>query len=102
MTTFRFTWRDVKNRKNRRKHGLDFATAARVFADPLHVTEQDRVEDGELRWQTIGRAYGITLLLVAHTVTEDDEDGRPVERIHIISARKADRRERRRYDEQAG
>ena len=105
MTTFRFTWRDVKSRKNRRTHGLDFATAARVFADPLHVTEQDRIEDGEMRWQTIGRAYGITLLLVAHTVTEDDSeengDGRPVERIHIISARKADRRERRRYDEQA-
>lgn len=101
MTTVRFTWRPAKNRTNRRKHGVDFETAARVFADPFHVTEQDRIEDGEPRWQTIGRVHGIALLLVAHTVTEDDEDGRPVERIHIISARKADRRERRRYDEQA-
>ena len=101
MTTFRFTWHDTKSRTNRRKHGVDFATAARVFADPFHMMRQDRIEDGELRWQTVGRAYGITLVLVAHTVTEDDEDGRPVDRIHIISARKADRRERRRYDEQA-
>lgn len=101
MMAVRVTWRKAKSRTNRRKHGVDFETAARVFADPFHVMEQDRIEDGELRWQTVGRAHGITLLLVAHTVTEDDEDGRPVERIHIISARKADRSERRRYDEQA-
>lgn len=101
MTAGRITWRAAKNRTNRRKHGVDFETAARVFADPFHVMEQDRIEGGERRWQTIGRAHGATLLLVAHTVTEDDADGRPVERIHIISARKADRRERRRYDEQA-
>ena len=98
-TTVRFTWREAKSRTNRRKHGVDFETAARVFADPFHVMEQDRIEDGERRWQTVGRAHGITLRLAAHTVTEDDEDdedGRPVERIHIISARKADRKESRR------
>lgn len=100
MTETRFTWREDKNRSNQRKHGISFEVAARVFLDPLHVTRQDRIEDGELRWQTIGRAYGITLLLVAHTVTEDDEGGRPMETIHIISARKADRSERNRYDTQ--
>jgi uncharacterized protein len=39
------------------------------------------------------------LLLVAHTVREEDEDGSMVEVIRIISARKADRTERRRYEE---
>ena len=101
MTDLRFTWRDQKARTNRRKHGVDFDTAIRVFTDPFHVMEKDRIEDGEQRWQTIGRAYGITLLLVAHTITEEDEDGRTVEHIHIISARKADRSERKHYDEQA-
>jgi uncharacterized DUF497 family protein len=43
----------------------------------------------------IGLAGGITVLIVAHTVAE--EDGEEV--IRIISARKATRRERRRYDE---
>jgi len=51
--------------------------------------EMDRAEDGELRWRTIGRVESFLLLLVAHTVVEDDE----IEIIRIISARRADRRE---------
>ena len=49
------------------KHRIGFELAALVFRDPLRMTRQDRVEDGEERWQTIGVAHGITLLLVAHT-----------------------------------
>ena len=59
--------------------------------------EQDRIEGGELRWQTVGQAYKITLLLVAHTVTEET-DTVPVEMIRIISARKATKAERKRYE----
>jgi uncharacterized DUF497 family protein len=39
-------------------------------------------------------------LLVAHTVYEDDSDGQPVQVIRIISARKADRKERQRYEQE--
>jgi uncharacterized DUF497 family protein len=53
-----------------------------------------------MRWQTIGTVGGTTLLLVAHTVHEDDENGRPVEVIRIVSARAATRRERRRYEDE--
>src|SRR3546814_16347199 len=60
----------------------------------------DRIEGGEQRWQTLGLVEGHLLLLVAHTVAEDDDDGEYVEIIHIISARKADRKERRRYEEE--
>lgn len=100
MTELRFTWDEAKNRSNRQKHGLDFEEAVRVFADPLHLSQQDRIEDGEMRWQTIGMVGGTTLLLVAHTVREDDENGRLVEVIRIVSARAATKREKRRYEDE--
>ena len=71
--------------------------AARVFADPFALTTHDRIENGEQRWQTIGMVDGHLVQLVAHTVREDD-DG--VEVICIISARKADPKERKRYDQE--
>ena len=69
--------------------------AARVFDDPLAVTVQDRVENSEQRWQTVGMVAGYLLLLVAHTVRFED-DG--IEVVRIISARRVDRAERRRYE----
>jgi len=66
-----------------------------VFADPYALVEQDRIEGGELRWQTLGLVGGIVLILVAHTVRNEQED----EIIRIISARRAVRKERKRYDE---
>ena len=103
MTLIRFTWDEDKNLSNQRKHsGISFEVAARVFDDPFCLTRQDRIEDFELRWQTIGIVHGVTLLLVAHTVIEEDSDGQAVETIRIISARKADRSERKRYEEERG
>jgi uncharacterized DUF497 family protein len=87
----KFTWDEVKNRSNIAKHGIDFETARRVFNDPQLLTEQDREVDDEPRWQTIGTADGIRILLVAHVTFESEEI------IHIISARKATPHERRRY-----
>ncbi|MET3560926.1 uncharacterized DUF497 family protein [Bartonella japonica] len=58
---------------------------------------QDRIENGEYRWQTLGLVDGFLLLLVAHTV-HDDKDG--IEVIHIISARRANLKERKRYEEE--
>ena len=66
-----------------------------AFADPLHISIQDRVENGEMRWQTLGVVQGQTLLLVAHTVLDDDS----VEVVRIISARKAEPKERKRYEQ---
>lgn len=95
----RFIWDDAKNRSNQKKHGgIAFEAAAHVFRDPFRLTRQDRIEDGEERWQTIGVVHGVTVLLVAHTITEDDGDGEPVETIRIISARRATPRERKHYE----
>ena len=89
-----FAWDENKNRINTRKHGVSFATAARIFEDPNVVSYQDRVVDDEERWQTIGCAGGIALLLVVHTSEEQHGE----EEIRIISARKASRRERALYE----
>jgi len=91
----RFEWDEAKARTNERKHGVNFEDAMLVFADPYALVEQDRTVDGEVRWQTLGLAGGIVLLLVAHTVRNEQDD----EIIRIISARRAVRKERKRYDE---
>ena len=90
-----FEWDEAKAKANERKHGVRFDAAIRVFADPYALTEQDRVEGGELRWQTIGMVGGIVMLMIAHTVRDEGSD----EIIRIISARRATRKECKRYDE---
>ena len=90
----KFTWDEAKNSANQKKHRVSFETAQLVCDDPHHVSRQDRIENGEHRWQTIGLVHGVTLLLVAHTYT--DADGQETAR--IISARKADKAERRIYE----
>ena len=91
----RFEWDPVKAAANQRKHRVSFEIAVRAFADPFALTEQDRIEGGEYRWQTLGVADGVLLLLVAHTIRDEAN----VEVIRIISARPATRPERRKYDE---
>ncbi|MHB8500770.1 MAG: BrnT family toxin [Candidatus Acidiferrales bacterium] len=91
----RFEWDESKAAGNLRKHGVRFDDATLVFGDPFSVIEQDRVVGEELRWQALGWPGGNFLLLVAHTVRNEGED----EIIRIISARKATRKERERYDE---
>ena len=71
-----------------------------MFRDPFRLTRQDRIENGEERWQTLGVVHGVTVLLVAHTITEDDVEGDAVEVIRIISARRATPRERKRYEQE--
>ncbi len=94
----KFEWDNTKAASNLCKHGVSFEDAMGVFADPLALTIQDRIEGLEQRWQTLGMVGDcLVLLLVAHTVGEDD-DG--IEIIRIISARAADRKERKRYENQ--
>ena len=42
----------------------------------------------------------MTVLLVAHTITEETEGRAPVEIVRIISARRATRKERKRYEQE--
>jgi len=97
--SIQFEWDEAKALGNLRKHGVAFDDAVGVFSDPFAVMRQDRIESGELRWQTVGTVGGHLVLLVAHTVDETQDD---MTVIRIISARRADRKERQRYENQDG
>lgn len=92
-----FEWDPMKARTNERKHGITFEEAVNVFDDPYALFEQDRTDDktGEPRWQAIGLVESMVLLLVAHTLREEGQD----EVIRLISARRATRKERTRYEQ---
>ncbi len=76
---------------------MSFEAAQCVFDDAAHLSRQDRIENGEARWQTLGKVGETVLLLMAHT-WNDDEGG---ERIRIISARRATPSERTLYEQGA-
>jgi uncharacterized DUF497 family protein len=100
----RYEWDEEKNRRNQCKHsGISFELAALVFEDKLCLIGPDRVDKtGELRWHAIGEVRiepeGAAALLVVHAYREDCH-GEEV--IRIISARRAEKHEVRRYQEQA-
>lgn len=91
----RWTWRDEKNRTNKRDHGLSFETAQHVFDDQLAVSRPDPHPDGD-RWQTVGMV-GRVVLFVVHTYEAVPVTGE--ETGQIISARRATSHERRAYEE---
>ena len=88
-------WDENKNQSNRLKHKISFEVASLVFEDPFQINIMDRIENGEERWQTLGMVGDVVLLLVAHTFAEQEDD----EVVRIISARKATRKERQKYEE---
>lgn len=91
----RFEWDDDKNRRNLLKHAVRFETAVLVFDDPCMLAERDPSTDGEERWNTMGSIAPGIVLFVVHTWFELNGE----EVIRIISARRAESRERRRYEE---
>ncbi len=86
-----FEWDDEKNDTNIKKHGVSFEKAKRIFEDDVLTVVDERFHYGELREISIGLIDGILLLTVAHTDTETGI-------IRLISARKATKQERRRYE----
>jgi uncharacterized DUF497 family protein len=84
-------WDDDKNVINKQEHDLSFETAQYVFADTERLERLDMSEgntSGEERWQTLGKV-GPVLFVV---YTERGENKR------IITARSADKTERRSYN----
>ena len=95
MEDLRIVWDPEKNAENKIKHGISFETAQYVFADPERLWRFDRSEDntsGEERWQSLGMAEGILFVVY----TERETDG--VEETRLITARLADKAERRSYN----
>ena len=85
-----FEWDDIKAATNRAKHGVSFQQAMEVFNDRNAVTfdDEDHSQE-EHRELTIGCTFWSDVFIVSHT--------RRGERIRIISARRANRAERRTY-----
>ena len=84
-------WDSEKARINFEKHGVSFETAQYIFSDPERLWRLDRSEHNraeEERWQSLGRV-GKVLFVVY------EERG---EKKRIISARLADKNDRRSYN----
>lgn len=86
-----FEWDEAKNAANIAKHGVSFPVASRIFEGPVTTTLDKRDEYGEVREHSIGMVENVLLLAVIHT----SRDGA----CRIISARRANRLERKRYEE---
>lgn len=87
-----YEWDPAKAAANVRKHGVSFEEAASVFLDPAALTFADPDHSGdEERAITICRSARRRVLFVAHTER--------AERLRIISARRATRREQGQYEE---
>ena len=85
-----FEWDERKAQSNVRKHRVDFADAATTFEDDRAVTVTDDVPEEE-RYVTIGMDAIGRVLVVVYTMRG--------QRIRIISARRAAKRERMQYEQ---
>ncbi|HEU5016028.1 MAG TPA: BrnT family toxin [Roseiflexaceae bacterium] len=87
-----YEWNPQKAIANLQKHGISFADAVAVFSDTLALTIVDDSTNEE-RFVTLGMdAFGQVLVVVYAWRGEHT--------IHIISARKATRVERKQYEGQ--
>jgi uncharacterized DUF497 family protein len=90
-----YEWNAAKAKTNIQKHDVSFDEAATVFLDPLAWTFPDPDHSGgEEREITIGYTARHQVVFVAHCQRGN--------RVRIISARKATRREQRQYEKDIG
>ncbi len=87
-----FEWNDEKDAENRRKHGIGFARACRIFEGFVLSRLDDRFAYGEERFVTIGQIVEEETVVLVLVHTERGGTTR------IISARRASRAERRKYE----
>ena len=87
-----FEWDEKKNKTNIEKHGISFEEASSVFQDEesLIISDENHSQE-EDRFILIGFSFKANLLVVCHCYREKDSI------VRIISARKADRNERKQY-----
>jgi uncharacterized DUF497 family protein len=91
----KFEWDENKNRINKEKHDISFEEAKEVFDDALHISKLDyRFNYFEERWITIGSTSKHKILVVVNLFFSEDGE----EIIRIISARKANTKERQIYE----
>jgi uncharacterized DUF497 family protein len=83
-----------KAASNWKKHVVSFEEASTILSDPLEATVHDPDHsDQEDRYVSIGMSAGRRILVVSYTERDDH--------IRIISARVANKRERKQYEEES-
>lgn len=93
MSGYEFEWDEVKAKTNIKKHGVSFEEAKSVFFDEFGRLISDPDSSvGEERFILLGQTFGMRTLVVCHCYRGVGD------RIRILSARKADQRERREYE----
>lgn len=94
MSQLCFEWDPNKAETNRRKHGVTFEEAQSVFYDEFARLIPDPDSSiGEERFIIMGLSEQYNTLVVCHCYRGRDEQ------IRIISARKAEKRERKQYED---
>jgi uncharacterized protein len=94
MDGLSFDWDPRKDRANSKKHGVSFEEAKTVFSDDsARLIDDPEHSEDEDRFILLGYSVKLRLLIVCHC----DCGGKG--QVRIISARKANRRERRMYQE---
>ena len=93
MDGIAFEWDERKNTTNKRKHGISFEEARTVFADDhaVIIADPDAFDDAD-RFVLLGLSSALRTLVVCHCYREQEQV------IRIISARKANKDERRDYE----
>ncbi|MDR1576040.1 MAG: BrnT family toxin [Treponema sp.] len=87
----KITWDPEKEKENIKKHRMGFSYAAEVFHDANRLVRYDEAHSGEEdRYIHIGKADDAVVVFVVETEPTEDE-------IRIITARKANKRERTVY-----
>ena len=87
----RFEWDPLKAEANRRTHGVSFAEAVTVLEDNFALTREDPDAVEELRFVTLGMSNLGNLFVVVYVYREPDA-------IRVISAWKANKRQRELYE----
>jgi|SRR5215469_7547795 len=92
-----YSWDSTKAERNRRLHGISFEQAIQIFDDPCHIVIENYYfsEDGEQRYQAIGRSGDLLLLTVIFVDRSDEHHIR----LRFITARKVTRYEESLYQE---
>ncbi|MBI4802738.1 MAG: BrnT family toxin [Elusimicrobia bacterium] len=92
-----FIWDVKKDEANVAKHGISFKIAITAFDDPFQLRAPDlkHSSPSEKREWLIGEA-DVGVLVIIFTIRQ------PGNIFRIISARKANRRERRQYEQNKG
>ena len=64
-----FEWDSIKNEANKKKHGISFENAIRVFNDPCLLEKYDALHSShdEERYASLGLLDGIVILFISHT-----------------------------------